>query len=141
MNRPPSIDPLTEALRNLPRERASAGFTARTLSRLEPPRRRLPITGGRLLAAAAALAVIVAIPWLGDLRQQRQLDEIRHRAAGLRRDSVVLEHQMEEARQRYERQSVLYLGGDDDIDLVLDIRPLTRPLNSHDFQPAALHTD
>jgi len=135
MSHPPAIDPLTEALRNLPRERASADFTARTLRRLEPPQRRFPITTGRLLAAAA-LAAIVALPWLGEWRERQQLDEIRLRAADLRRESIVLEQQLEQARQRYDRQSVIYLGGDDDIDLVLDIRPLTRHLNSQDFQPA-----
>ena len=136
MNRPRPIDPLTEALRSLPREKASDQFTARILSRLETPQRRFPALPGRLLAAAATLAVIVAVPWLDDLRDRRRIAEIRQSAANLRRESTVLEHQMEQMRERYDRQSVIYLGGDDSVDLVLDMRPLTRRPGNRDIRPA-----
>ena len=141
MNRPRPIDPLTEALRSLPRETASDQFTARVLSRLEPPQRRFPALLGRLLAAAATLAVIIAVPWLDDLRDRRQIAEIRQNAANLRRDSADLERQMDQMRERYDRQSVIYLGGDDSVDLVLDMRPLTRRPGSRDIQPAGRRAD
>jgi hypothetical protein len=121
---------LETPLRELPRARAGADFTARVLARLdEPPRRRPPhpIPLGRLamagLAATAALVVALAAgplrPGAGEGAQRRlRAAEARRLLEELRREHRALASELDALA---EEEPVLYVGGDEEVDLVLDL--------------------
>lgn len=128
---------LGDLLRELPREHARPGFTARVLNRLDAPAdRRLQWVPRVALAAAAIAAVTISAGVLMDrpagsgqaietAEAQRILRELRAEHGRLEREL----HEMSEP-------PVLYLGGNEDVDLVLDLR------NVHDAEgvvPAAFH--
>lgn len=108
-------------LRELPRERAREGFTARVLASLdsspEPKVWRQP----RLVFATAALAAVVASAGILQLHTNRQ-EEIR--AAEARRLLQELRSEHESLKQELRSLSeppVVYLGGDEEVDLVVDL--------------------
>jgi len=116
-------DELDRLLAALPRERAKRGFTDAVLSRID----RRPAQGRRWLplaatgVAAAALLVVVAALHLE--RERAGRDELALRIAELRRDHARLSEELRQLRARLRReQPVLYLGGDDRVDYVLDLR-------------------
>jgi hypothetical protein len=109
---------LGDLLRELPRESARPGFTARVLHRLEAPERRRSMPR---LALAGALAMAVLTITTGVLvdarrdaleavRAQRALAEIRAEHGRLEREV-----------QELSRPPVVYLGGNENVDLVLDL--------------------
>jgi hypothetical protein len=124
---------LGDLLRELPREQARPGFTARVLNRLDAPERRRAIPR---LALATALAAVLAVTagLLIDARQdalesaraEQALAEIRAEHARLER----------EVRELSDQPSVVYLGGNEDVDLVLD---LGKVRGSEGATPAAYH--
>jgi hypothetical protein len=113
---------LREALRGLPPPAPGPAFTARVLARLDgraaataPWRRRVRVAA----MAAAAAAVLLGTVWgsRAALRQQR--------AAALRTETAELARELEALRQAAERPApVLYLGGNEEVDLVLDLSTL-----------------
>ena len=111
---------LSEALRALPAAEPSPTFTARVLSRLavapaRAPRRRVPAWA----AAAAAVALLIAALWGGRAALKVQ------RTAALRSETEELARELEALRQAAERPApVLYLGGNEEVDLVLDLSTL-----------------
>jgi hypothetical protein len=120
-------------LRELPREQARPGFTARVLHRLDAvPERRRSIP--RLaLATALTLVLIVTAGVLVDAR--------RDALANARAERALAEIRAEHARLRREVQDlsqppVVYLGGNEDVDLVLD---LGKVRGSEGATPAAYH--
>lgn len=132
----PHTDPLGEALRSLPRHRAGDRFTEGVLDRLgEPvPARRLPAP---LHLAAAAL--LVAVGLLGALAAGRLLPGADPSPAALveaRRETLEAERarlaaELAELRRlttelAEESTPVLYLGGDEEVDLVLDLGRLAQ---------------
>jgi len=124
---------LGDLLRELPREQARPGFTARVLNRLEAPARRRSIPR---LALATALAVVLAVTAgvlvdarrdaIASARAERALAEIRAEHARLER----------EVQELSDQPSVVYLGGNEDVDLVLD---LGKVRGSEGATPAAYH--
>jgi hypothetical protein len=142
---------LRHALRDLPRHRASDGFTRRTLARIEEgpahgaadgPRRPMTWTLGRAAAAAALLGTAIGLLTLVPGPDQRSGGEGRtadHRAAlrELRAERDRLADELDELKRQLGTAApaagsaarpeptagdpVLYLGGDDRIDLVLDL--------------------
>lgn len=137
---------LRAELRALPREGAGEGFTERVLERLdEPARGPAALPGSRSpwrLAAAAALAALLlgALVWrLGPAPETEP-------ARPGRRDALAAEHaslaaELDEIRRLAEAPvPVLYLGGDDEVELVLDLAELAaardrgRPLPA-DYRP------
>jgi cell division protein FtsB len=124
---------LGDLLRELPREQARPGFTARVLHRLDVPARRRSIPR---LALATALTVVLAVAAgflidarrdaLANARAERALAEIRAEHARLKR----------EIRELSDPPSVVYLGGNEDVDLVLD---LGKVRGSEGATPAASH--
>lgn len=117
------LEPL-RTLRALPRERVGTDFTARLLARLDDPApRRRPIAALAVAAAAAALIIGIAA---GPLRSGRgregesriEAAEARRLLEELRREHRALESEIEALA---ERPPVLYLGGDDEVDLVVDL--------------------
>ena len=142
MSRSDPCDPLIEALRDLPRETASDDFTSRVMERLEherdtPSRPRLWI-----VALATVLGLAIGLPWLEDSRDQRRADDLAARTRELKERHRALELELEEIRTRYEHERpVVYLGGDDEVDFVLDLRPLAEELATRRPTPAALRSE
>jgi hypothetical protein len=122
---------LGRLLRELPREQARQGFTARVLARVErldrlneatspQPRPRWP---PRL--AAAAVALTVALTGAGHLHHS--LMEAVRAARVERADQMLRELRAEHGRIKKEIEAlpespVIYLGGDEQTDLVIDMR-------------------
>ncbi|HEX5761336.1 MAG TPA: hypothetical protein VF121_19290 [Thermoanaerobaculia bacterium] len=118
-------DRLERILATLPRERAGADFTARLLARLDdPPRHPFRLAAVGLAAAAAALAVAAAAgplrPGRNDPAAESRIEaaEARRLLEELRREHRALESEIEALAAA---PPVLYLGGDDEVDLVVDL--------------------
>lgn len=139
---------LTRALRALPRKRARDGFTETLLARLpEAPPRRFPHPGRLALAAALGLALALAPLALrrqdagptpaaaGPPVRQAQLEEIRRQQAELARELAELKE------LAAADLPLVYLGGDEETDLVLDLDRLARRRPpAGQVRPASLET-
>jgi hypothetical protein len=110
-------------LRELPRERAREGFAARVLARLDAPepkpwRHSLRY---RLVFATAALAAVVASAGLFQVHAGRQealrAAEARRMVRELRSEHDSLKQELQSLSQ----PPVVYLGGDEEVDLVVDL--------------------
>jgi hypothetical protein len=107
---------LGDLLRELPRESARPGFTTRVLQRLEAPERRRSMPRLALAGALAVLTVTTGVlvdarrDALEAVRAQRALAEIRAEHGRLEREV-----------QELSRPPVVYLGGNENVDLVLDL--------------------
>ena len=129
-----TADPLLAGLRALPREAAGEGFTARVLERLDraPVAARLDPNGlpAWRLAAAAALAALALGALVLSLAPA--LPPAAERARPARLDALEAEHaslaaELAEIRRLAEEPvPLLYLGGDDEVDLVLDLGRMAR---------------
>ena len=117
-------DRIRELLRELPGAHASPDFTARVMERLDQPARRPTSVGRRLAWAAAAVAVIAAVSvgaWR--IEQIRAEAEARAELTALRTETNELADELRRLREQTAAASpVVYLGGDDQIDLVWDFR-------------------
>ena len=124
---------LGDLLRELPREQARPGFTARVLHRLDAPERRTSIP--RLaLATVLAAVMVVTTGWLIDARRDALANARAERAlAEIRAEHTRLEQEVQDLSQP---PSVVYLGGNEDVDLVLD---LGKVRGSEGAKPAAYH--
>lgn len=115
-----SVGPL---LRELPRERAREGFTARVLARLDAPapkpwRHSLRY---RVVFATAALAGMIASAGILQVHAGRQ-EALR--AAEARKVLRELRSEHESLKQELQSLSqppVVYVGGDEEVDLVVDL--------------------
>jgi pimeloyl-ACP methyl ester carboxylesterase len=122
-------DPLREALRDLPRAVPEGDFTDRVLvaSGDAPRARRLVPAATRWAAVAALAAFAVAgsltLPALQDEHGAQRRRQARHEAFEAERQRLAAE--LEEIRRLAatapDPSPVLYLGGDEDVDLVLDL--------------------
>jgi len=113
-----------EALKSLPRQQADANFTARVMARLdEPSRPSLPWT---ILAPAAALLLLaLSLGW--QEWQHRRDSRIAHaRFESLLAEKQALEAELESLKRLASEASLVYLGGDEKMDLVLDLARLQR---------------
>jgi hypothetical protein len=139
---------LTHALRGAT-EQASPGFTGRVLDGLErpphrPERRRAPLARP-LLAVAALALVLAAIPAVRRAvapepsRQTaaRSVEEAK-REALLREYRALAEELATIRRIADEQQPVLYLGGDEDFDVLYDLAAYTSDERSGGARPAAI---
>lgn len=119
-------DKLSRALRSLPRERARPGFTDRVLRRLEEPAKRprlFPAVFRRPLLAAAVLLVFAVggRGWWLHFQQQQHLA----RLASIESERRALLSELESIqRQVAEARPLVYLGGSNDIDVVVDLEHL-----------------
>jgi hypothetical protein len=110
---------LGQLLSALPRERAREGFTARVLARLDAAPRPGIWRQPRLVFAAAALAAAVASAGFLQIRAERQekLQEARRLLQELRSEHESLKQDLRELSE----PPVVYLGGDEKVDLVVDL--------------------
>lgn len=133
---------LGQLLRELPREQARQGFTARVLAGLEaPPSSRTLRRWQPRLAAAVAVAVAL----LSGLVYNSRLEA--ERAARMARAQQIL-HELRAEHGRIKRElealpdtPVLYLGGDDKTDLVIDMGHVRNAGSVEDVQPATYRYD
>jgi len=127
---------LGDLLRELPREQAPSGFTARVVNRLDAPERRQLISWrAPRLALATAMTIVLAVT-AGLL-----IDARRDAAESARAEQALAEIRAEHARLEREvrelsQPPVIYLGGNEDVDLVLD---LGKVRVSEGATPAAYH--
>lgn len=135
---------ITDLLRELPREQARPGFTARVLERLDAaPRATAPrATAPRFsfrLALATATAVLAAVAISAGvagvmIRESREANQARQALQEIRAEHGRLEQELREMTE----QPVVYLGGDENVDLVLD---LGKVRNAEAVAPAAYRDD
>lgn len=117
---------LRAALRGLPAPTPGPMFTARVLARLDrslrptPPRRRsIPAW----LTAAATMAVIVGGVW--GVAVGRQAWQQEKRRAALRAESAAIARELAELHEQVAAPApVVYLGGNEQVDVVLDVSSL-----------------
>jgi hypothetical protein len=119
-------DPVLRALADLPRLEASPGFTTRVVARAAAP---APAAGrARVLRLATAAALVLAVILAAGLpawRQARLRGEQRARVEALQQERRALERELQALRRlAAEHSSVVYLGGDESVDLVLDLESL-----------------
>lgn len=128
MNHRRSRDPLTGGLAQLPRNRASEGFTDRVLIALETrvPEDPKPLT--RFAWAGVATLVMAVLAGSGlvyqrqraaDLAYQHQVEELQSMYEQLIDDVVSLRHEAAAPDTR------LYLGGNESLDLMLDLNQIS----------------
>jgi hypothetical protein len=135
LHRPSSSaeDPILRELAELPRESASAGFTAGLVARARAVDRTAPRLPRAALAAAAVLVLVSGIAaWR--LEQERRRDDWLDQVQTLQLESERLQRELDDLRAA-EAPPILYLGGDDQVDLFLDLAEGTR---SRGVQPASL---
>jgi hypothetical protein len=129
---------LRQVLRSLPREAASEGFTEEVLARAarlpvpgaaagEPGRvvsfpRRLPGWPGWLMAAAALLIFGLG---MREWQHRRDVEESMRRIAELRGQYQELASELESLRREAaSARPVVYVGGTEQVDLVVDLAKL-----------------
>lgn len=123
MNRPGFQDPLERALAELPRAVASKDFTARVLRALD--RRRAQASSRRLglrwAVAGVAAVVLVATLGLAIHRQRAAERAYRQELETLRSEYRSLAEEVATVRREATVPTRLHLGGDERVDLVLDL--------------------
>lgn len=126
MNPEPIHDPVLRALSELPRERASQGFTSRVVARAAEVADEAPARGwpGAAIAAAAVLVLVSGVTaW--QLERSRRMESFRGEVTELQTAHRLLAQELLELRAA-EKPPVLYLGGDDHVDLYIDLAELER---------------
>lgn len=117
---------LGRLLRDLPEERARPGFTTRVLARLDEPERRPIAWWPRFALAGIPAALLVAGISIGLLGSRpeplspERAAEARQILEELRAEQERLEQDFQTLRGT-EDGDVIYLGGNEEIDLVVDL--------------------
>ena len=118
---------MTDLLRALPAERASDDFTRRLLARLDRTDEASPRWAVSGLPVRWAFVAVAAALLLVPFTVQRLTPERRIEKAQARQllEQIQSEHQQLEQELQMLRQQrsepVLYLGGDDEVDYVVDL--------------------
>lgn len=126
---------LGDLLRELPREHARPGFTARVLNRLESPARRPAIPR---LALAGALGLFLAAGASVLVDAHREAVETAQARQALRQIRAEHMRLAQEVRDLSEPPPVVYLGGNEKVDLVLDLGKFD---GSEGATPVAYHSE
>lgn len=112
-------------LRELPRETARTGFTPRVLARLaeeNDPAAARPRDAWRPRLAFAAAAVLALVVSAGLLRFEQSREAARTAEARRALQEIRAEHdRLEREVRALSEPQVIYLGGNEQIDLVLDL--------------------
>jgi outer membrane murein-binding lipoprotein Lpp len=113
---------ITEWLRELPREQARPGFTARVLERLDAAPRATASRFSFRFALATAAVVLAAIAISAGVagvltRESQKANQARQALQEIRAEHGRLEQELREMTE----PPVVYLGGDEHVDLVLDL--------------------
>lgn len=130
--------PIGQWLRELPQETARPGFTARVVARLDREEKpeRAPALRPRLAWTAALVAALGISAGLIGIRdrpaQAPDTAEARRILEELKAEHDRLEHDFQELRE-----PVYYLGGNEEIDLVMDLGNVTEGPEGDVAVPAA----
>jgi hypothetical protein len=129
---------LGDLLRELPREHARPGFTARVIERLDSPERAPHRSFRFALAGAMAVALAMTVGILMDQqagsRRSIGTDQAQQALQELRAEHGRLEQEIHELSQ----PPVVYIGGNEDVDLVLDLGQVRE---SEGAKPAAYRAE
>lgn len=127
---------LGDLLRELPREQAHPGFTARVLQRLEARERRFRPRLALAMAAALGVAVSagVLVERQAGSRDAIETAEAQRILAELRAEHSRLEREFQEMSQ----PPRVYVGGNENVDLVLDLGKVS---GTEGAKPAAYHDE
>ena len=108
-------------LREIPRETARTGFTTRVLTRLDGPAPERP-RAWRPRVAFAAAAVLALVVSAGLFRYEQSRDAARAAEARQALREIRAEHErLEQELRALSEPPVVYLGGNERIDLVLGL--------------------
>jgi cytochrome c-type biogenesis protein CcmH/NrfG len=126
-----SDDSLRETIRELPREQARPGFTARVLARIDRPgaARARPRRAWAIAAAVTLSAVTLfgGLRWQAESRAHRRAAAARAELAAMQREHARLAAELEALlREPGPRPRVVLVGGDDRAELVIDLDRLAR---------------
>lgn len=125
-------EPVRKLLQDLPREKASKGFTEQVMSRLDE--RKPPLWGVPRLAIVGGLVMVFAV-WFGVSQWQSQQDaQVDARIQTLRSE---IQQAQKDIMLLKEIAPILYLGGDKEVDFVLDLRHLVQDEGNGNIQPAS----
>ena len=132
--------PIGQLLRELPPETARPGFTPRVVARLDREEKpeRAPALRPRLAWTAALVAALTFSAGLVRIRDRpspatpESTAEARRILAELKAEHDRLEHDFQELRE-----PVYYLGGNEEIDLVMDLGNVTEGPEGDVAVPAA----
>jgi hypothetical protein len=108
---------LDQILRELPREQAREGFTARVLANLESQETLAMWWRPRMVFAAAALVTVMASAGVLQYRADQRHEEARRLLRELRSEHNSLKHEFESLSA----PPVVYVGGNEEVDLVVDL--------------------
>lgn len=131
---------LGDLLRELPREQARPGFTARVLERMDRPEKAPETSRPRrpfrlALAGATAMALVTSIS--AGILMDRRAESIKAAEARQMLQEIRAEHgRLEQEVQALSQPPVVYIGGNEDVDLVLDLGKVS---GSEGATPAAYH--
>ena len=119
-----SRDAVRDALRALPDVAARPGFTAAVLERLDAvaPAAAAPFgvrRPARAWATAVGLLLVVGAGLLGTVAERQAARE--QRLAAVREESAALRRELESVRQQLQTPPLFYLGGNERVDVVLDL--------------------
>ena len=132
-------DHVGRLLRELPRETARPGFTQRVLARLDKPAQSAasPRVWRLRLAAAMALLVVVSagVVRYEQVRKAERAAETRQALQEIRAEHDRLEREL----RALSEPPVIYLGGDERLDLVVD--PNRIPAEDGRPEPATYRYD
>lgn len=119
---------------------ASEGFTGRVVAALKHRRRRRYRRRQLALGAAAILLLTVLFaPLARERSTSEDPDALASEADSLRQEYKKIQAELEALEARAEREApIIYLGGDDDVDLVLDLASfMTQPAATRVTEPEA----
>ncbi|HEY7213462.1 MAG TPA: hypothetical protein VIC28_02480 [Thermoanaerobaculia bacterium] len=123
-------------MRELPREQARPDFTARVLARLDGAPAPAPWPRARLVLAALAVTAAVSAGVLigrqAASREALEADQAQRILQGLRAEHGRLQRELQEISG----SPVVYIGGNEDVDLVLDLGKVRA---AEGATPAAYH--
>lgn len=114
---------VTRLLRELPRETARPGFTDRVLASLDDPAElAAPLVGGRFGLAAAALLLVCLLGGAGAVHYAQSRETAQAAQARKLLREIRAEHdRIERELHSLTEPRVIYLGGDERLDLVVDL--------------------
>ena len=116
-----------ELLRELPRERARTGFTARVVRNLDAPEAGRPVVRWRPVAALTA-ALLIAVALSAGLLQARKAESVRTAEARQLLEEIRAEHgRLAREVEEMSEPPVIYLGGTEDVDFVVDLSQVPEP--------------
>lgn len=115
-----------DELANLPRSSTRAGFTSTVLARIETREERRHV---RHLAIAIAISLIVAVLALEGQRVSTQRAEARRDLIELRNELARIE-----SRLPARPEDVVLVGGNEDVDFVIDLRAESDRNTNTDFE-------